>query len=145
MAAGLSMDMSHVEEFRQGINTSSNAIHPDDFIPQNDIIGELEHHAINFELLELLEKFEPYGEGNPRPRFLLRDAHVVGIKLFGSDKSHSRLELRPSALSAKTLEFIAFRRVLEFPDKRHVSCSYTVNKNEFNGRISMQLMVERLF
>lgn len=139
------METLNVKEFRLAINHASTSIHPDDFIPQNEIIGELEHDAINFELLGLLEKFEPYGEGNPRPRFLLRDAHVVGIKLFGSDKSHSRLELQPSPLRGKTLEFIAFRRVLEAPENRKMSCSYTVNKNEFNGKISMQLMVERLF
>lgn len=145
MAAGLSMEMGYVEQFRQGINQASTAIHPDDFIPQNDLIGELEHDAINSELLDLLEKFEPYGEGNPRPRFFLRNAHVVGIKLFGSDKSHSRLEVQASPLRGKTLELIAFRRVLETPDDRKMSCSYTVNKNEFNGKITMQLMVERLF
>jgi single-stranded-DNA-specific exonuclease len=145
MAAGLSMEVENVASFRQGINHASSSIHPDDFIPQNDLIGELEHDAITPELLGLLEKFEPYGEGNPRPRFFLRNAHVVGIKLFGSDKSHTKLELQPSPLRGKTLEFIAFRRVLEAPDDRKLSCSYTVNKNEFNGKITMQLMVERLF
>ncbi|MBN2869928.1 MAG: single-stranded-DNA-specific exonuclease RecJ, partial [Campylobacterales bacterium] len=117
----------------------------EDFIPHSDIVGELEHEAINFELLKLLERFEPYGEGNPRPRFLLRDADVVSIKLFGSDQSHSRLELRPSPLHPKTLELIAFRRTLECPESKKISCSYTVNKNEWGGRVSMQLMVERLF
>ncbi|HEX5623333.1 MAG TPA: single-stranded-DNA-specific exonuclease RecJ [Sulfuricurvum sp.] len=145
MAAGLSMNFHNVEAFRFGINEAAKAIHPDDFAPQNDIVGELDHHCINFELLTLLERFEPYGEGNPRPRFLLRDAEVVQIKLFGSDKSHSRLELRPVRTLPKTLELIAFRRILECPEDRKLSCSYTVNKNEFNGKISMQLMVERLF
>ncbi|HEX5711381.1 MAG TPA: DHHA1 domain-containing protein, partial [Sulfuricurvum sp.] len=145
MAAGLSMDLANVEQFRQGINAQSASIHPDDFIPQSDVIGELDHTDITPDLLHLLEKYEPYGEGNPRPRFLLRNGHFVAVKLFGSDKSHSRLELRPSPLSPKTLEFIAFRRVLEAPDDRTLSLSYTVNKNEFNGKISMQLMIERLF
>ncbi len=145
MAAGLSMELPNVEQFRQGINTQSATIHPDDFIPQSDVIGELDHADITPDLLHLLEKFEPYGEGNPRPRFLLRNGHFVAVKLFGSDKSHSRLELRPSQLSPKTLEFIAFRRVLEAPPERTLSLSYTVNKNEFNGKVSMQLMIERLF
>ena len=145
MAAGLSMELANVTQFRLGINAQSTSIHPDDFIPQSDVIGELEHTNITPDLLHLLEKFEPYGEGNPRPRFLLRNGHFVAVKLFGSDKSHSRLELRPNALSAKTLEFIAFRRVLEAPEDRTLSLSYTVNKNEFNGKISMQLMIERLF
>lgn len=145
MAAGLSMDLANVDTFRTLINEAAKALHPDDFIPQSDILGELESQSINFELLELLQKFEPYGEGNPRPRFLLRDAHVVGIKLFGSDKSHSRLELRPVSTIPQTIELIAFRRVLDCPQNKQLSCSYTVNKNEFNGKVSMQLMLERLF
>jgi single-stranded-DNA-specific exonuclease len=145
MAAGLSMSSEVVEAFRQGINDSAKTIAPEDFIPHNDIVGELEHEMINFQLLELLERFEPYGEGNPRPRFLIRDADVIAVKLFGSDQSHSRIELRPSRVSQKTLELIAFRRTLECPENKKMSCSYTVNKNEWNGRISLQLMMERVF
>jgi len=145
MAAGLSMPVEHIERFRAGINERAKEINPADFIPQTDIIGELEHHAINFGLLEILECFEPYGEGNPRPRFLLRDAEVVSVKLFGNEKSHSRLELKPSPVVPKTLELIAFRRALECPENKKISCSYTVNKNEWGGKVSLQLMVERLF
>lgn len=145
MAAGLSMSSESIESFKTNINNACNTLDPEDFIPQSDIIGELEHEDITFELVQLLEKFEPYGEGNPRPRFLMRNAHVVSIKLFGSDKSHSRLSLRPNMLSAQTLELIAFRRVMECPDTQKISCSYTVNKNEFNGKVSMQLMVERVY
>lgn len=145
MAAGLSMSIENVEAFRAGINEAARHIAPEDFIPHNDIVGELSHESINFQLLELLEQFEPYGEGNPRPKFLLREADVVAIKLFGQDQSHSRLELRPSHFSPKTLELIAFRRTLECPENKKMSCSYTVNKNEWNGRVSIQLMVERIF
>lgn len=145
MAAGLSMESDAVESFRRGINDAAKYVNPKDFIPHNDIVGELEHEMINFQLLELLERFEPYGEGNPRPRFLIREADVVTVKLFGSDQSHSRVELRPSRLSPKTLELIAFRRTLECPQSKKMSCSYTVNKNEWNGRVSLQLMVERIF
>lgn len=145
MAAGLSMKWDHLDAFARGINEAARTVDPADFIPHSDIVGELEHEAINFDLLKLLERFEPYGEGNPRPRFLLRDAEVLSIKLFGSDQSHSRLELRPSPLRPKTLELIAFRRTLECPENKKISCSYTVNKNEWGGRVSMQLMVERLF
>ncbi|MDD5716910.1 MAG: single-stranded-DNA-specific exonuclease RecJ [Sulfuricurvum sp.] len=145
MAAGLSMDSHNVEAFRIGINAKAKEVDPADFIPVNEIIGELEHETINFQLLELLEQFEPYGEGNPRPRFLIRDAEVVAVKLFGSDQSHSRLELRPNKVSPKTIEMIAFRRTLDTPEDKKISCSYTVNKNEWAGRVSIQLMVERVF
>ncbi|MCI4405969.1 MAG: single-stranded-DNA-specific exonuclease RecJ [Sulfuricurvum sp.] len=145
MAAGLSLEYENVDPFRQGINDVARSIPPEDFIPHSDVVGELEHEMINFQLLELLERFEPYGEGNPRPKFLIREADVVNVRLFGSDQSHSRIELRPKALSPKTMELIAFRRTLEYPENKKISCSYTVNKNEWNGRVSIQLMVERVF
>lgn len=144
MAAGMAMSIENIEAFRVGINNASLSVNPDDFIPINEVVGELEQGAISYELLGLLEKYEPYGEGNPRPRFLLRNAHVVNIKLFGSDKSHSRLELRPTPTHLQSVELIAFRRVIELPMDRKMSCSYTVNKNEFNGKTSMQLMIERV-
>lgn len=145
MAAGLSMDIGVLESFRQGINDVASQLDPHDFIPKSDVIGELKHDAIGVGLLELLEKFEPYGEGNPRPRFLLRNAWVIKSTLFGAEKTHSRLELRPSHLSPKTLEFIAFSKVLSVPDEGTMNCSYTVAKNEFRGKISIQLMVEKVF
>lgn len=145
MAAGLSMDVGVLESFRTGINDVASQLDPDDFIPKSDVIGELKHDAIGVGLLELLEKFEPYGEGNPRPRFLLRNAWVIKSTLFGAEKTHSRLELRPSPLSPTTLEFIAFSKVLNLPDTETMSCSYTVTKNEFRGKTSMQLMVEKVF
>ncbi|MFZ2890014.1 single-stranded-DNA-specific exonuclease RecJ [Sulfuricurvum sp.] len=145
MAAGLSMSSDAINTFRDGINEVAKKVNPADFIPHNEIVGELEYDMINFQLLELLEQFEPYGEGNPRPRFLIREADVLTVKLFGSDQSHSRIELRPSRVSQKTLELIAFRRILECPESKKMSCSYTVNKNEWNGRVSLQLMVERIF
>ncbi len=145
MAAGLSMPLENVAAFAQGINEAAAALDPADFIPHSDIVGELSHGMITTDLLRILERFEPFGEGNPRPRFLLRDAEVVSIRLFGSDRSHSRLELRPSPVDPKTLELVAFRRTLECPESKRLSCSYTVSKNEWNGRVSMQLMVERIF
>lgn len=145
MAAGLSMSKEMIDRFRAGINQESEKVNPDDFIPHSEIIGELHPESITPNLLPLLEKFEPYGEGNPRPRFLIRSAHVTQVKLFGSDKSHSRIELRPNPLHSQTLELIAFRRVLECPDSKELSCSYTINKNEFNGKVSMQLLIERLY
>lgn len=145
MAAGLSMDAKNVEAFRIGINEASRNIPSEDFIPVNDIVGELEHNAINMELISILEKFEPFGEGNPKPRFLIKEAEVLNVKHFGNDRSHSRLELRLAPTVPKTIELIAFKKVLECPANRQISCSYTISKNEWAGRSSLQLMVERIF
>ena len=145
MAAGLSLRIDALDAFRSALNADATRLNPEDFIPTEAILGELESDAIDFELLHILDTFEPYGEGNPRPRFLARDAEVVAIKTFGSDNSHSRVQLRFEAHERRTHELLAFRQVLEMPPHRRMTCSYTLNRNEFNGRVSIQMMLERIY
>jgi single-stranded-DNA-specific exonuclease len=145
MAAGVGLLNKDIEAFRKAINKSAKKIPAEDFLPVESVTGILETDEIDMELLELLERFEPYGEANLRPTFLLHEAEVVGIKLMGADKSHSRIEVRQYPHQRKTVELIAFRNVFEMPANRKITCSYSITKNEFNGRVSPQLLVKKIY
>ncbi len=145
MAAGLSLRAEDVDAFREGINAAAAALDPDDFLPAEEIVGRLDTGSVDFELLEILERYEPYGEGNPRPRFLARDAEVIGIRYLGSEGDHSKVSLRLYRHERQTFDLMAFRKRLERPANGLLTCSYTLSKNEFNGRVSIQMMLERLY
>ena len=145
MAAGLSLDAADIDAFRAGINAAAAAIDPDDFLPAEAIVGQLETGSVDFELLDILERFEPYGEGNPRPRFLAKEAEVVGIRYLGSEGDHSKVSLRLYRHERETFDLMAFRRRLQRPANGKLTCSYTIARNEFNGRVSIQMMLERLY
>ena len=145
MAAGLGLKEENIEQFTKSINESASKLHKNDFIPKESATGILKTHSIDLELLDLLEQFEPYGEANLRPSFLIKDAEVISIKLMGKDKSHSRIEIRQNSHDKTTLELIAFRTIFEMPDNKKITCTYTVTKNEYNNRISAQLLVNKIF
>lgn len=145
MAAGLGLNEADIDIFRASINESASKLNPNDFIPKESIMGILSSDDIDMELLNLLESFEPFGEANLRPRFLLRDAEVVSVKLMGNDKSHSKIEVRQFPHNRKTLELIAFRTVFEMPQNKKITCSYSVAKNEFNNRVSVQLLINKIY
>jgi len=145
MAAGLGLRQEDILAFKEAINNSADKIPQEDFIPASQVSGILNAEDIDLELLDLLEQFEPFGEANLRPTFLIEDAEVVGIKLMGADKSHSRIEIRQYPHQRKTLEIIAFRTVFEMPDDRKITCSYSVAKNEFNGRVNVQLLCNKIY
>ena len=145
MAAGLGLHVKNIEAFTEAINQSAQKVPEDDFIPKEQISGILQSEDIDTQLLHLLEQFEPYGEANLRPTFLIKDAEVVSIKLMGADKAHSRIEVRQYPHQRNTVELIAFRRVFEMPENKKLTCSYSVTKNEFNGRVSAQLLVNKIF
>ena len=145
MAAGLSMDAANIDAFREGINAAAAAVDPDDFLPVEEIVGQLDTGNVDFELLEILERYEPYGEGNPRPRFLAKDAEVVGIRYLGSEGDHTKVSLRLFRQEEYTFDLMAFRRRLARPANGLMTCSYTLSRNEWGGRVSIQMMLERLY
>jgi single-stranded-DNA-specific exonuclease len=145
MAAGLGLHRENIEAFREAINRSAKELAKEDFMPLESLLGILQTDDIDHELLHILESFEPYGEANERPLFLLYEAEVVSIKLMGADKSHSRIEVRQYPHQRKTVEFIAFRTVFEMPPERKITCSYTISKNEFNQRVSPQLLIKKIY
>jgi len=145
MAAGVGLQTKDIPAFREAINKSAAKIPKKDFLPKDELTGILDTQEIDEELLSILERFEPYGEANSRPLFLLQDAEVVSIKLMGSDKSHSRIEVRQYPHQRQTVELIAFRTVFTMPADKKITCSYTVSKNEFNGRVKPQLLLQKIY
>jgi len=145
MAAGLGLEEKNIDLFTKAINKSAKSIPDKDFIPKEQVIGTLTTKDIDYNLLDLLNNFEPFGEANPRPSFLIKDAHILNIKVMGKDKSHCRIEIKQDINDYKSLELILFRQVLTMPADRKITCSYTVAKNEFNGRISLQLLVNKVY
>ncbi len=58
-----------------------------------------------FKLLSHIERLSPYGEGNPKPVFLMRDVGLASISWFGKSNEHLKLGI---AGEFETLEAISF-------------------------------------
>jgi single-stranded-DNA-specific exonuclease len=146
MAAGLTLEEQNIELFRDAINqTAAQQLDSDDFIPLEDVIGMLPSSQIDFELLEILENFEPYGEANSRPLFLAKDAKIIKIDTFGKDRSHSKIIVGNLGDDKKEIEFILFKNILEMPEDKRLTCTYRAIKNEFNLKISVQLIISKIY
>ncbi len=145
MAAGVGLKTKNIDAFREALNAQALKLPPELFIPKDEVLGILPSEIIDDELLDLLEFFEPYGEANARPKFLAKEAKVVGVQTFGIDKSHSRLALQLHPEDRQIHEFTLFKRVIDPSKQPHLTCSYTISKNEYNNRISMQLLVSQIY
>ena len=62
-----------------------------DLRPKLHIEGEIDLAAIDFDFLTELSVFEPFGSGNERPKFLLKDLQVAGLEKVGQNSQHLRL------------------------------------------------------
>ena len=64
---------------------------------------------------------------------------------MGKDKNHCRITIRQNPHERKTLELILFKQVLEMPQNKKITCSYSITKNEWNNRISTQLLISKIY
>ncbi len=144
MAAGLAMPVEHLEPFKEAINTVAAKIDPEEFVPQAELIGELLPSTINTNLLDLLDAYEPFGEANPRPRFLAKEAYVESVNYMGKERDHSRIGIQLDGGIEKH-DLIAFKQRYKMAISRRLTCSYTISKNEWNGKVSIQMMLDRFY
>ena len=106
-----------------------------------DIVGELSFSDISFELVDLMSIYEPYGQENTKPKFISREIKVVQVDRMGKSGEHLRFALESRGViligvKFKTDEIFAIGDLLQI--------TYTINKNEFRGRVSLQLMIDKI-
>lgn len=111
--------------------------------PTLHIEAEVPLSHVDWTLYEMLQKFEPFGEGNPRPLFLTRNVQVVVADRLGQKKNHLRLHVNaPDSDVMKMIgfgfgEFGADVKMGDFVD-----VVYEIGVNEWNGRRELQLKIE---
>ena len=108
MAAGLTLDRNRLEALRTHLDhalreTSQRAR----AAAALDLDGALTPSAVGGDLLDLIDKAGPYGQGNPQPRFAFPAHRVRFAKVMG--EAHVRCTLE--AGDGSKLDAIAFRAV----------------------------------
>ncbi len=96
---------------------------------------------LTLDLLSDLKRFEPFGEGNREPVFLLEHMRIGDIRLVGNGNKHLKLTLFPEG-GTKPYDAIGFSFGEKFPDLNegdHIDVVFTLEENVWNGRMSIQL------
>lgn len=113
-----------------------------DYLPIVDIDSQVAIDDIDVPLIEEIETLEPYGMANPTPVLALEEATISDLFLMGQQKKHAKVLLERED---STIDAIAWNRpdlhASFFPGDR-VKVAFMVQKNEWNGHVSPQLMIQ---
>ncbi len=105
--------------------------------------AELELEKIDWNFLEFLDKFRPFGAGNPKSVFLLSNLEIWDKKIFGNDGIHLKLNFRKS--SGEIVPAIGFfiQQRLDFDVEKgtKIDLAASVEKNTFNGHTELRLRI----
>jgi single-stranded-DNA-specific exonuclease len=141
MAAGFTIETRHIEAFAKKINVyAQTTIKEETLIPVIDIECELSVADINKENLEIIKKFEPFGQTNPLPIFLTKGMLVEDVTTVGATAKHLKLVL--SGISAIAFGKGDFRAKIR--PGYNLDVAYTIAEDNYNGRDKLQLKIKDL-
>lgn len=136
LACGLSLKKDNLKKFIEKIDNETSLIPKDNFYFDEFVLGEISLSECDFELLQIIQMFEPYGEGNPKPKFKskVRIENVRNLK-----DNHYKLIFEQNGVYK---EGILFRYDGEFPTETEII--FSVGENSWNGNRTIQLMVDKI-
>jgi single-stranded-DNA-specific exonuclease len=141
MAAGLSLNRTQMEKFRQQLQGQAiNAQPTADTTTYLD--GELFSNQISTDIALELERLQPFGEGNPVPNFLIHHDRIERPALMGANRNHFRAIVQPGNLT-----MISFRRAewIEYPlGECRFDLLGNLEINSYRGRTSVQIKATHL-
>ena len=146
MAAGFSVRSDKVFELKQYLNDHFNrSVAEADNVVSLPIDGLITVAAVKEELLELLERLEPFGAGNPEPRFVIPSLRVKYATVVGDQ----HIKCRFVDKSSGEISGICFRslgtkigNVLLNQNGTPVHVAGKIRRNLWQGRASLQVIID---
>jgi len=89
-----------------------------------------------------LDRFAPFGEDNPQPKFLSRGLRLLDVQLMGNESQHIKLRLKSE--TSPIFSALGFGRSEDWknlPIGGKIDMVYYTQINEFNGRREIQLKI----
>ncbi len=141
-AAGLTMKEENYQAFKQAFEDEvSKTIDRSLLIPEIKIDAKIDLKDITPKFYRIIKQFAPYGPENMTPVFMTENLKDTGYgKCVGADKTHLRMTVvQPGASALVAIGFGMGEKVDLITDNKLFKVVYSVDENEWNGNVSLQL------
>ena len=140
-AAGFTLATENLPDFYQRLLELAESVSLNLGTSILEVDAEVKPADIAWETFEYLEKFAPFGMGNPNPKFLGREFEVLDIRVVGAEGKHAKLKLK---FGGHILEAIALGKGFLYNSLkvgRTLDCVFELTANEWNGNKQLQLKI----
>ncbi len=142
-AAGLTLPAEHLPEFRRRLSDAVSE-QTGGLPPQATVLcdGEMSLGQVTPETVRWLARLEPFGIGNPSPRFLCEGAEALYMRAVGAEGRHLRCTLRQGSDLRDAICFGGGDYAGNPPAAYRLALTPTLN--EYRGRVSAECRIEAL-
>ena len=146
-AAGLTLKPEQLEGFVETLEAYvKKHILPEQRLPSLTYDLVLSFDVLTHKLLRILNQMGPFGPRNMRPVFVTHHCKDTGnTRLVGKKEEHLKLEITDqSGVKIQGIAFGMGEHLISIKNQIPFSILYTLEENEYNGIVSLQLKVKDL-
>lgn len=146
-AAGMTLKEENYDAFKRAFEkVVQETITPDLLIPEIEIDAEINLTDITPKLLRILKQFEPFGPGNMTPVFYTSNLRDTGYaKTIGANDEHIRAYIKQDrGESFGAVGFKLGNKIEIMKNQQNFEAVYSIEENEWNGKVSVQLQLRDL-
>jgi len=144
MAAGLKLNVEHVDDFRRKlVDFANKALAPQDLTPALSVLAECTLDEIDIAFCRQLPLLSPFGRSNPEPVLCVRNVTVdQPPTVMGKTGAHLRLVLRQGATVIKAVGFGMGELADDLPRGAAVDVVFEPKLSEWRGLSSAEIHIK---
>ncbi len=132
-AAGVTMDVARVEEFRRRFNDYAAArLTADDFLRQIEIDAVVDLREITEQAVADIFSLAPFGNGNPPPHFAALNVEVAGPPVVMKEK-HLRFTVRQNGRTLKLKAWNYADRIAELARGTRIDVAFQIEEDAYSA------------
>jgi single-stranded-DNA-specific exonuclease len=145
-AAGLTIEPERVETFAAAFAAHADAVlGEDDLVPRTKVDAIVPGAKLGLDLCAELNRLAPFGLGNPGVMLLVDGCEVAEASTVGDGK-HLRFRVRQRGRDAgSAIAFGLGSQLDRFRREQRYDVAFRLQENRWNGVVSPQLVVRRVF
>ena len=145
LAAGLTIENNKIQMFKDFlIFKVEHAFQENELVSEISVTSELSISALNSDLMDWIKKLGPWGQGNPIPKFLIKDVIIKKLVFFGKEKQHLLVKVSDNSgeIDCKIFNIneTAFSSVLEKNKSLHLLGNLVSNEWNNKNKVEFNLI-----
>jgi len=143
MAAGLTVSTDKLSQFKKSfIDVANEQLTEENLHATLTLDCEMTLQDITPRFMEFLDKLSPYGPGNMRPKFAIRNVEISGTpKVIGKTGEHLRFKIKQGLKTMAAIGFGLSGKYEMLITGQPVDIACVVETNEWQGNTTIQLNV----
>jgi single-stranded-DNA-specific exonuclease len=141
MAAGLTVQYDNIRKLQAAFERAVEQLSSGEMAESIPVDAEIRFDQINSQLVNDLERLEPFGESNPAPIFLSKNVRVTSAAIVGG--RHRKMTLHQNGVHSAPIDAIQFNLKSDTPRADSFEqLAFRLQWNRHNGKRHIQIVVE---